>query len=67
MTEQKIRAKALEIAVQTFALLPQDARMKFLSGDNNKIQQNIINTSQIFEEHIRGKISSHQREKLSLE
>ena len=53
MTEdQEIRAKALEIAVQTLSLLPPDAKIKFLSGDN--IQQNIINTSQIFEEHIKG-------------
>jgi hypothetical protein len=54
MTEQEIKAKALEITVQMFSLLPPDVRMKFLSGDNNKMQQNIINTSKIFEDHIRG-------------
>ena len=49
----EIRAKALEIAVQTFAMLPQDAKMRFLS-DGDKIQQTIINASKIFEEHIKG-------------
>jgi len=51
--DQEIRAKALEIAVQTFAMLPQDAKMRFLS-DGDKIQQTIINASRIFEEHIKG-------------
>jgi hypothetical protein len=57
MTEQEIRIKALELAIQTIALLPTEARVKFLSADNNKVQQNVINTSRIFEEYIRGELN----------
>jgi len=67
MTEQEIRYKALEIAVQAFALLPPNARIKSLSVGNNKIQQNIINASRMFEEHIKVGITSRQNENPSLE
>jgi hypothetical protein len=53
MTEQEIRARALECSIRTYALLPQEARAKILASDNNKIQQNIINASLIFEEYIK--------------
>jgi hypothetical protein len=55
MNEQEIRAKALEITTKTILAIPPEARMKFLSGDGNKAQQNVINMSRIYEEHIRGK------------
>jgi hypothetical protein len=55
MNDQEIRAKALEITTQTLLALPPEVRMTFLSGDGNKTQQNIINMSRMFEEHIRGK------------
>jgi hypothetical protein len=51
MDKTEIRAKALELAINSFRLLPADARVKMLSGDT-KIQQTIINSSRIFEEHI---------------
>jgi hypothetical protein len=55
MTDQEIRAKALEITTQTLLALPLEARMTFLKGDGNKAQQNVINMSRLFEDHIRGK------------
>jgi hypothetical protein len=55
MNDQEIRAKALEITTQTLLALPPEARMTFLSGGGNKAQQNVINMSRAFEEHIRGK------------
>jgi hypothetical protein len=55
MNEQKIRAKALEITIQTILALPPEARLTFLKGDGSKVQQNVITMSRIFEEHIRGK------------
>ena len=53
--EQEIRAKALEIAVQTLALMPQDARKQYLDSHNKGIQENVIRAAEIYEKHIRGK------------
>jgi hypothetical protein len=51
--EQEIRTKSLEIIIQMFSMLPPDMRMQFLSGDNRTAQQNIINTSDAFEKHLK--------------
>ena len=55
MTEQEIRAKALEITVKSMALLPTHMRLGLLekAGDF-KIGSFIIDASRIFEEHIKG-------------
>jgi 2'-5' RNA ligase len=58
MDDQEIRAKALEITIRTISAFPQEGRTKMLASDGNKAQQNIINMSRVFEEHIRGKTTA---------
>ena len=55
MTDQEIRAKALEIVVDTLALLTPEARKQYLDSNNNDIQHNIIKASDVYEKHIKGK------------
>jgi len=55
MTDQEIRAKALELTAQIFALLSQEGRdaLMSMSGASRSIQQYIIDASQIIGEHIK--------------
>ena len=54
MTDHEIRAKALELAIKTWALLPQEARDRMMSGTGKDIAQYVIDTSGHFERHIEG-------------
>jgi hypothetical protein len=60
MTDQKIRVKSLEIVAQTLALLPLEDRAEYLSRNNDKAVQNIINASLIFEEYIKNATHKQQ-------
>jgi hypothetical protein len=53
MTDQEIRVKSLEIVAQTLALLTPEDRAEYLTRNNNKAIQNIIDASLIFESYIK--------------
>ena len=48
--DQEIRAKALEIAVQLFALLPEETRVKLLG---NNPQKSVVDTAYFFDKYIK--------------
>jgi len=52
MTDQEIRAKALEITVLALALLPQEILEKRLKG-HNSVHEYVIDQSRAFEQNIR--------------
>ena len=54
MNQKEIRARALEIAVQMIAALPEDWNRDHFGGKNRSAEEEIIKLSKAFEDHIRG-------------